>query len=194
MTQAVLSFISRIPSSGESVSQTPRLSAQKRAKELAKSAAVAAGSLALPVGPVGWLTILPEMLAVWKIQSQLVADIASIYGKQVTLSQEQMLYCLFRHTAAQLMRDVVVRAGNRFVVQLASSQALQTIAQKLGIQLTQRVLGKGLARWVPVAGAMGVAAYAYYDTTQVAKTAIALFESEIEVHGADHQLQHVNKA
>jgi len=58
-----------------------------------------AGTLALPPGPLGWMTILPEMVGVWKIQAQMVADIAALYGKTATLTQEQMLYCLFKHTA-----------------------------------------------------------------------------------------------
>jgi hypothetical protein len=32
-----------------------------------------------------------------------------------------------------------------------------------------------------VVGALGVAAYAYYDTAQVAKAAIELFERDIEI-------------
>jgi hypothetical protein len=35
--------------------------------------------------------------------------------------------------------------------------------------------GRGIARWLPVVGAIGVGAYARYDTRQVARTAIALF-------------------
>ena len=42
-----------------------------------------------------------------------------------------------------------------------------------------------MSRWLPVVGAMGVGAYAYYDTRQVAKTAVALFEREIELAPAD---------
>ena len=135
----------------------------------------------MPVGPLGWLTILPEMLGVWKIQAQLVADIAAIYGKGATVTQEQMLYCLFRHSASQLIRDLVVRAGDRFLVRRASLRVVQTIANQLGVKITQRALGKGLSRWLPIVGAIGVGAYAYYDTAQVGATAIVLFEREIEV-------------
>ena len=67
----------------------------------------AAGTLALPPGPLGWLTILPEMLAVWKIQSQMVADIAALYGQKSTLTEEQMVYCLFRHSAAQVAATAI---------------------------------------------------------------------------------------
>jgi hypothetical protein len=53
-------------------------------------------------------------------------------------------------------------------------------AQRIGVKITQRAVAKGLTRWLPVLGALGVAAYAYYDTAQVANSAIELFKSEIE--------------
>jgi hypothetical protein len=38
---------------------------------------------------------------------------------------------------------------------------------------------------VPVIGAVGVAGYAYFDTAQVAKTAIELFEGGVEIDPPD---------
>ena len=178
---AILKFIAEVPSTNERKSKDPAESARKRANMSAAQAAAAAGTLALPPGPAGWLTILPEMVAVWKIQAHMVADIAAFYGKKGTLSQEQMLYCLFKHTASQAVRDLVVRVGERMIVKRASLRVIQTVAQRIGVKVTQRALAKGLSRWLPVVGALGVAAYAYYDTAQVAKVAIELFERDIEI-------------
>jgi hypothetical protein len=90
-----------------------------------------------------------------------------------------MVYCLFKHAAAQAVRDLVVRVGERFIVRRVSLRAIETIARAVGTRFTQRVLGKGVARWLPVAGAVGVGSYAYYDTWQVAQTAIELFQRDI---------------
>ena len=111
----------------------------------------------------------------------MVSDLAAVYGKKSSLTQELMLYCLFRHTAAQAVRDVVVRVGERFLVRRASLRGLQVIAQRVGVRVTQRVIGKGISRWLPIVGAVGVGAYAYYDTSQVAATAIDLFAEDIIV-------------
>lgn len=178
---AILDFISKIPASTEQASTTPKQAAREKANKSSAYAALASGAIALPPGPLGWLTILPELLAVWKIQSQLVADIAAIYGKKATLSQEQMMCCLFRHTAAQAFRDLTIRVGERVLVKQASLKVMQSIAKKVGVKISQRALGKGLTRWIPIVGAVGVGAYAYYDTAQVAATAIELFESELAV-------------
>ena len=144
-------------------------------------AALSAGSLALPPGPLGWITILPELRTVWMQQAQMVADIAGSYGKGASLTREQMLYCLFRHIAPGAFAGVVTQAGDRCVISPASPRALRAIVQKIGLRITLRVLGKGLSRWVPVVGALGVGAYAYYDTGQVAATAMDLFSREIEI-------------
>ena len=149
---------------------------------------IASGVIALPPGPIGWLTILPELIAVWKIQSQLVSDIAAIYGKRASLTQEQMIYYLFRHTAAQVFGDVVVCVGERVLVRRVSLKVMQSIAEKIGVKVTQHAIGKGLSRWIPVIGALGIGAYAYYDTAQVAASAIDLFEREIELESDKQDL------
>ena len=125
--------------------------------------------------------MLPELVGVWKLQSQMVADIAGVYGKSASMDREQMVYCMFKHVSAQLFRDVVVRVGERFLIQRASSAFMRSVVQKLGARVTQNMLGKGLSRFVPLLGAVGVGAYAYFDTTQVARTAMELFSSDIVI-------------
>lgn len=178
---AIVDFVAEIPKSTHRRHKRPGEAAQKIANAAAAKSAVTAGSLALPPGPLGWLTILPELIGVWKIQSQMIADIAAVYGKTSYLTREQMIYCLFRHTAAQAVRDMVVRVGERILVRRAPQQVLQGVIGKIGMKLAERVLGKGVTRWLPVVGALGVGAYAYIDTAQVAKTAIELFEREIDL-------------
>ena len=178
---AILGFLGEVPSSRERPSATPAEAARQVANRAAAKAATAAGTLALPPGPLGWLTILPEMVAVWKVQAAMVADIAGLYGKQASLTQEQMLYCLFKHTASQAVRDLVVRAGERWLVKQVTAGALKAIARRIGAHVTERAVTKTASRWLPVVGALGVAAYAYYDTAQVAKAAIELFERELDI-------------
>ena len=72
-----------------------------------------------------------------------------------------------------------MRAGERYLIKRASFKTLQAIAQRIGVKISQRVLAKSVARWLPAIGALGVAAYAFYDTGQVADTALELFASEI---------------
>ena len=183
--EALLSIVGKVPASRSPPSASPLDDARKAANAAAAKAALAAGALALPPGVMGWLTILPEMMGVWKIQRQLVADIAAIYGKHSTLTPEQVVYCLFQHMAAQGVRDLVVRVGQRTLVRRVSPLLIRTITRRVGASLAKRAAGKGVARWIPVLGAVGMGAYAYYDTAQVAATAIDLFEGVIDVEAVD---------
>jgi len=181
VAEVMLDLVARVPGTDEHKSRDPAKRARAVANSAAARAAMTAGSLALPPGPLGWLTILPELVVVWRIQAQMVADIAGIYGKEAYLRREQMLYCLFRHTAAQAARDLIVRVGERYLVQRVSLRTLQSVSERVGIRVTQQAIGKGISRWLPVIGALGVGAYAYYDTGQVARTATELFKHEIEI-------------
>ena len=173
LSDAVLQLVAVLPKSDRTRALDPAQAARIATRHAARRAAALAGGLALPPGPLGWLTVLPELLGVWRIQAQLVADIAALHGHSAELNREQMLYCLFRHTAAQALRDLAVRSGER-----ATAALLQKAAQAIGVQLSQRGLSAGLARWVPMLGAASVAAYAYWDTEQVGRSALALFAAQ----------------
>lgn len=173
--RAVLDAIGDIPRSDRHLSQQAARDSQRAATLAGGKAALAAGTLALPLGPVGWLTVLPEMVAVWRLQAKLVADIAALHGRSADLSPEALLYCLFQHSTGQVLRDLLMRVGERSAVQTLSVRALQLVAAKIGAKLAQKAVGRGMARWLPIAGAVGLGAYALWDTRQVAATAIALF-------------------
>lgn len=162
---AIMGLVAKIPASKVKKQREPQAAARQRVNAAAAKAALAAGGLALPPGPIGWLTILPEMVAVWKIQAQLVSDIAAIHGRKGTLSQERMFYCLFNHIAPHTVRGSIASLG-----------AMEAVAKKVAVRLSQRALGRGIARWFPVIGAGFVGAFAYYDTTQVGKTAVELLK------------------
>ena len=178
LAQAILDVLGDIPKTSKRESVSPEPAAREVANAAAAKAALFSGGLALPPGPFGWLTVLPDLIGIWRLQSQMVADIAALYGKTGDLGREQMLYCLFRHAAAQAVRDMAVRVGNRMVVNQMTVRALQSVAERVGVKLTQRSVGAAAARWIPIVGAVGVGAYAYYDTAQVARTAIELFRGE----------------
>lgn len=178
ITRTILDVAGRIPSTKENEAKGPHERARAIAAAAANKAALAAGTLALPPGPLGWLTILPELAAIWRIQRQMVADIAGAYGVSAELTRSQMLYCLFRHAAAQALRDVGVQVGARLLIQDVPLRVIEKVAAKIGLSVSKRLAGRGIARWLPVVGALGVGAYAYYDTGQVARTAIELFGQE----------------
>ena len=177
MSGLIERVIADVPSPRTHATADPAPAAEDLARAAARSAALLSSSLALPPGPLGMLTVLPDLYLIWKIQRQMVADIFALHGRTAELTKTHMLYCLFRHMASHVVRDVVVRAGGRALVRQLSSNALNKALGSLGARVTQRVAGTAVSRWVPLAGAAAVGAYAYWDTLQVAKTARRLLEA-----------------
>ena len=180
-TKTLLSLVTKIPNTAEPESPDPHERANAIARSAARKAAAISGTLALPPGPFGFATILPDLVAIWHVQRLMVADIAAAFGKTAFLEKETMMYCLFKHGGAALMRDVVSRVGERFIVQRASLKMIQLVLQKIGVRVTQRAIGSSVVKWMPIIGAVGVGAYAYYDTAKVAANAIELFSSKLTV-------------
>lgn len=185
--KALIGVLSAIPASREPRSGDPAARAKAIVDGAALKAAGLSGSLSALPGPAGLLTVVPDLLAIWKLQSQMIADIAHVFGKEATLTREMMLYCLFRHGGSALVRDVATRVGERLLLRKPALSVFQQALTRIGLNITQKALGKGLARWVPLIGAAGMAGYAYYDTRKVGATAIAAFSTEIVVleGGAD---------
>ena len=181
LLRILFKVIHEIPTSTEKETTEALMRSHKLISEASFKAAAISGALALPSGLLGWVTILPDLAAIWRLQAQMVADIGAVFGKQGKLTEESMIYCLFRHAAAQALRDLVTRMGQRVVVQRVSWRVADNVLEGIGIKIVQRVARRGLWRLLPAIGALAVAGYAYYDTEQVGETAIEFFSQDFEL-------------
>lgn len=166
------------------VPQPHAASKSKTSRELIKAAsfkaAAVSGTLSIPAGPLAALTLLPDVVAVWKIQAQLVADIAASHGKHEMLNREILTFCLFGpgQSAAE---DLVARVGQRFIVRKSSQKVFESFLGKIAIRVGKSLIGDRIARWIPVVGAVVVARYSFKDTEKVGASAEEIFSSTIEV-------------
>jgi hypothetical protein len=181
IADAILDRITEIPASEERRAKEPATRAAELTRAAAREAAMFSAGLALPSGPLGLLTIVPDLIKVWRVQVQLIADIAAAHGRHAKLNREQVLYCLFSHAASNALRDLLVRVGERVVVRKTTLVAMQHLVAIVGINVIQRVISKSVGRWVPGIGAAAVGAYAYYDTRRVGRTAAELFATPIRI-------------
>lgn len=177
--EALERVLADIPASSAKPADQPDSAAKSIARRAAKQAAVLSGSLALPPGPLGFMTLLPDLYLIWQTQRQMVADIFGVYGRSAELTRTHMLYCLFRHAASHVLRDVAVRGGQRMIIRQLSGGALRSALGSIGMTVSQRIAGNAAARWIPLAGAAAVGAYAYWDTLQVASTAQKLLTAPV---------------
>jgi uncharacterized protein (DUF697 family) len=181
LAAAVLDVVARVPTSTEPPAPDPAARTRTLAARAARTTAALSAAAALPPGPIGWLTLLPELAAIWRVQAKLVADIAAAHGRPRAATREVLLHCLFSHSLERPLGGFVVRAGERLLVRSASYRALQPVARAIAARLSTRTLGRGIARFVPVAGSVAVAAWAWRETTRVARNAEAVFAREVDV-------------
>jgi hypothetical protein len=181
VTESLLDLLTQVPASSYEKSPTPVLAAQKIIEKSAWMAGGISGALAVPPGPLGLLTVLPDLVAIWKIQAQMVADVAAVYGKSSFLSREALVYCLFKEGAAQLLRDIIVRAGDRIVLRRTSVRVFENLVEKLSIRVGKRIFGRSISRWIPIAGAVAVGWYSRYDTQHVGYAAMDFFSQQLHV-------------
>lgn len=187
ISRALRDFASKVPTTSEPPNLDPVTRARKIVSNASAKAAAISATLAVPPGPAGLATVVPDLMAIWRLQQQMVADVAGCFGKTAQLSQQVMIYCLFRHGAAMLVRDIVVRVGERILVKRAGLRVIQKLLQKIGVRVTQRLIGKSIGRWFPIIGPILIGGYSYRDTKNVGDTAIETFRleiQEIEAEGA----------
>jgi hypothetical protein len=181
LSEALHTLVSQIPNSTEPAGTNPDERAKSLGKTAALKAAAISGSFTLPPGPLGMATVVPDLLAVWRVQQQLVADIAATYGKTNALTSETMVISLFKHGGVALTKPLFTRQGHEVVVQRIANRTLLQLLEKIAVRVAQRIAAKSVSRWLPVLGALGAGAYSYYDTTHVATNAIELFSQPLRI-------------
>ena len=80
-----------------------------------------------------------------------------------------------------LVRDVVARVGERVIVKRVNLQAVQQILRRVGVQVSQKAVGKSVSRWLPLIGPALIGGYSLMDTRRVGKTAVDTFRRSIEI-------------
>ncbi|TGM63874.1 hypothetical protein EHQ94_14645 [Leptospira meyeri] len=152
-------------------------------RELVQNASFKSGLISatcsLPPGPLGILSILPELLFMYRIQGHLILDIAALYGKEVQVTKELLLYCLFKHGGAHVFRKIIEESSLKILIRPTTVRVFQTLLEKLGLLISKSIIRKQFARWIPIGGAVVTGTFAYYDTKRVGKTAMDLFSKEI---------------
>ena len=82
-------------------------------------------------------------------------DIFALYGRTAELTRICSIACSAMRQAG-VLRDIVIRTGQRIVVSQLSGGVLRTVVAKVGVSVSKRVAGNAASRWIPVAGAAAV--------------------------------------
>ncbi|MEQ9262097.1 MAG: hypothetical protein RLP14_02940 [Owenweeksia sp.] len=143
-----------------------------------KSSSVSA-ALSVPGGVVGVLSVIPDVMTVWRIQAQMISNVAAAYGKNSLLTREQMLWCMFRQVGVGLVKELVVQQGGRYLVKHYGKKNLTDLIHKLGVKIAHNQASRWAGRIIPVVGSVSAGALTYYDTKRVGKNAMQLYSKDV---------------
>ena len=148
-------------------------------------------TLAIPGGFTGLISVLPEIFAIWRIQAQLIANIAFLHGKSSLITKEQMLWCMFRQFGYGVLKEFVFQRGSAMVVKKMQSGAFNKLLQKLGVNIAYKQGGKWLGKFIPLAGSLSAGALSYYDTQNVGRRAEKLYQRKLLIMAEDEEPQFI---
>ena len=142
---------------------------------------------ALPPGPLGLMTIIPELLAVTKIQMNLIYRIAAYYGKQGQVNATLILLIFANEAGLAIGRHIVTRVGAKILVRTLGEESARSLARSVAARIGTRLTRKALGRWVPMLIAPVFGLFSKRITARIGAEAVKLFSLDIELL-EDHSL------
>lgn len=142
------------------------------------NAAISGGAGLIP-GPWGMAAVLPEMVTVLNRQLALIYDIGAAHGKQAQITKELVLGIMVSALGSGAAGLLTVHGG-KVLVRRSSLRALQKIIAMLGGRITQQVLKRAIAKWLPLVGAAAVAAWTRHTTIAIGRHADKIFRMELQ--------------
>jgi hypothetical protein len=136
---------------------------------------------ALPPGPFGLATILPELMAVTKIQMNLIYAIAAYHKKEGKLNSTLVLLIFANEAGVEVGKAVAKQMGAKLIIKTLGSRSIRAIAQKIGIKITARITQKAVGRWIPFVLAPIFGAFSKAMTTRIGEEANRLFSQDFDV-------------
>ncbi len=141
-----------------------------------QNAAISGGASLVP-GPLDMVAVVPEITWIIKNQVEMVYDIGVAYGYRKQLSPE-LLASVVGYALGAGTLGLIALHGQKVLVKRASLRLMQKLVKLMAGKVSQRLLKSMVGKWVPVAGAVALAAWSKYSTHAVAKKAISIFEKE----------------
>ncbi len=181
MRVALQHVTSEVPASNLEKSSEPMTRWRELAAHASRDAAGLAEGWDLPRGDIHLVAALDVFQKIWLRQARFVADVFAAAGRSDLLNTQILTYCLFRHAATPMFRDMVSRLDRGSVIELVSEQAWTHRLDRIAARILMRMRGRVLARSLSAYSSVGLPAFAYFETCLVAKSAMELLIDRITV-------------
>lgn len=147
---------------------------------VANKNAVISGGISLIPGPWGMAAAIPEIALVIKNQLDLIYDIGKACGKTKKDLEPGLVLALFASAIGSKTIGLLSIHGGKVLVQRSSLRIVQKLVILAGGRVTQQVAKSVVAKWIPIAGAVGMAAWSRYLTKVIGEKALELFSLPFE--------------
>lgn len=141
-----------------------------------KNALISGGASLIP-GPWGMAAAIPEIIAVISNQLTMIYDIAKAHGQKEI--DKELLLTVFLSAMGNATGNLLIIHGQKIMMKRVGQRAVQTIIKILGGKITQQLAKSMAAKWIPIAGAVAMAAWSRYTTNKIGEKSIEIFSKEI---------------
>jgi hypothetical protein len=121
--------------------------------EAAQKAFKISTALGLLPGPIGFISILPEVVALTKLQINLIYRIARHYDRAEMVDKEIVLLILANVLGVAGGETLIRRAGTTLVIRSANTRIVRGFARRIGTHVIDAAAEKMIGRWIPLATA-----------------------------------------
>ena len=156
-------------------------SPQKMIRKASRAAFLISTGAGIPTGPVGLATIIPEVIAITKLQINLIFKVAKFHQQEAKVNKTIILAVLGVAVGVVLKHALINKVGTRIIVKSLSAESAKRITREIGEKFAAGLLKKGLGRWIPLMLAPVFGYLSLSMTRKIGREAESLFSHELEV-------------
>jgi hypothetical protein len=156
-------------------------SPQKMIRKASRAAFLISTGAGIPTGPVGLATIIPEVIAITKLQINLIFKVAKFHQQEAKVNKTIILAVLGVAVGVVLKHALINKVGTRVIVKSLSAEGAKRITREIGEKFAAGLLKRGLGRWIPLMLAPVFGYLSLSMTRKIGREAESLFSHELEV-------------
>jgi hypothetical protein len=154
---------------------------QKMIRKASRAAFLISTGAGIPTGPMGLATIVPEVVALIKLQINLIFKVAKFHQQEAKVNKTIILTVLGVAMGVVLKHALINKVGTRLIVKSLSAEGAKRITMEIGEKFATGLLKRGLGRWIPLMLAPVFGYLSLSMTRKVGREAESLFSHELEV-------------
>lgn len=152
-----------------------------------KNAILSGGTNIIPF--LNILTSVPETLMIIRNQLSMIYDISVALNKSHHMNKELMIY-IFSSAESKGLLSMVSHSHDKLTIRKVSLNVFEALIGRIGLRITQNLLKRGLAKFIPMAGAVVMAGWSRMTTKEIGKKAADILSKDIEI--SDDEVKTLN--